>query len=139
MSSSPPPHPEWSPKKHGPKRYFKGLIMPPVIHTPGAVPEEFQPKVDARNGRGLLALCVVILILLSGWIGASIRKHRRAQSSGASACCGCDQRHDPGSCSKAESCKSSPSSGGCGRAGTPSGAHGVPASQPIQPKKGKVP
>ena len=140
MSSSLPPHPEWSPKKHGPKRYFKGLVMPPVTHTPGAVPEEFQPKFDSRHTRAVFAFLTVATVILSAWAGfVSIRKYRRARMTGASVCCGCDQRHEPGSCSKGKSCASSPSSGGCAHAGTPPGAPSVPPAQPIQPTKEKVP
>lgn len=140
MSSSLPPHPEWSPKKHGPKRYFKGLIMPPVAHTPGAVPEEFQPKPDTSNTRTVIIFLAVAIVIVSAWAGfVGVRKYRRSRMAGASACCGCEQRHEAGSCSKEKSCATSPSSGGCGHAGTPSGAKAAPASQPVQPPKEKLP
>ena len=133
MSLPIPPHPEWSPKKHGPKRYFKGLIMPPVAHTPGAVPEEFQPKPDTRNARTVLVFLAAAIVILSAWAGfVGVRKYRRARMAGASMCCGCEKRHEAGSCSREKSCATSPSTGGCRKAGTP-------ASQPVQPPKEKVP
>lgn len=140
MSLPIPPHPEWSPKKHGPKRYFKGLVMPPVAHTPGAVPEEFQPKPDTRNARTVLVFLATAIVILSAWAGfVSVRKYRRARMAGASVCCGCEKRHEPGSCSKEKSCATSPSGSGCRKAGTPSGTQAAPASQPVHPSKEKAP
>lgn len=140
MSSPHLPHPEWSPKKQGPKRYFKGLVMPPVVHAPGAVPEEFQPKPDTRNARTVFIFLAAAIVILSTWAGfVGVRNYRRARMNGASACCGCEQKQAPGSCSKDKSCATSPSRSGCRQAGTPPEAEAAPASQPVQPQKGKTP
>lgn len=63
------------PRRHAPKRHFKGLMMPPVPHPPGAPIESCEPPTSPRSRRmakwllaiaGLMALGAIVFIGIYG-------------------------------------------------------------------------
>lgn len=114
MSSSRDPHPERSLRKKPMKRFFKDLVMPEVRHTKGEVPEEFQPKSDARSARFAVLCCAMAVMVFSSWIGfVRIRKALRNRAMQNTVCCGCGQQQSRSSCAKNATCSAS----GAGHAG----------------------
>lgn len=62
-------------QRHAPKRHFKGLVMPPVPHPPGAPIESCEPPTSPQSRRmaklllgiaGLVALGAVVFIGIYG-------------------------------------------------------------------------
>jgi hypothetical protein len=75
------PLPMPDPRRHAPKRHFKGLMMPPVPHPPGAPIESCEPPTSPRSRRmaklllavaGLLAFGAIVW---SGVVGRSKHAH----------------------------------------------------------------
>ena len=60
-------HTERSPRKKPSERFFKELLMPPVGHAKGAVPEQFQTKANARSFR-FAVICCALAVLIFGFL-----------------------------------------------------------------------
>jgi hypothetical protein len=106
MSHSCNPHPERSPRKKPTKRFFKDLVMPAVGHAKGEVPEEFQPKSDARSARFAVICCAMAVLILASWIGfVQIRKAMRNRAMRDAICCGCGQQQGRAACAKNATCR----------------------------------
>ncbi len=71
------------PQRHAPKRHFKGLVMPPVPHPPGAPIESCEPPTSPRSRRMAKLLLAVAGLLAFGaivWSGLAGRsKHAHHQ------------------------------------------------------------
>jgi hypothetical protein len=115
MSRSRNPRAEWSGRKKPLSRYFKGLVMPPVEHPPGAVPEAFQARLDPRKTRFVLWFLVGVLVLFSCWAGfGSLRRYLRNDSAGTRVCCGCGEHPETSTCPNKATCPTSRERGpGC--------------------------
>lgn len=61
--------PERSSRKRPSKRFFKNLIMPPVGHPQGVIPEEFQPHSDPKRAHFAVICCAAAVLLLGIWLG----------------------------------------------------------------------
>jgi hypothetical protein len=58
-------YPERSRAKKQPARFLKNLWVPPIEHPPGAVPEAYQPKPNARNTMLVIRAVLGALVLFS--------------------------------------------------------------------------
>lgn len=106
--------------------------MPPVGHAKGEVPEEFQPKSDARSARFAVICCVLALLVFGAWIGfMQIRKVMRKRAMQNAVCCGCGQQHGNASCAKNGACPTPTSSNAGCRPGQ------LPAPGPPSPAASK--
>lgn len=61
--------PEGPSRKRPAKRFFKNLVMPPVEHPQGVVPEEFQPHSDPKHSHFAVICCAAAVLLLGTWLG----------------------------------------------------------------------
>lgn len=88
--------------------------MPPVGHARGEIPEEFQPKSDARSARFAVISCALALLVFGAWIGfVQIRQVIRKRAMRNAVCCGCGQQHGTVPCGKTGTCPT-PNSGSAG-------------------------
>lgn len=63
-----PVPPNLGPKKKAAKRFFGGLLMPPVGHTPGKVPDELDPPKIPESWPGRWMLVGFVGGLVSGFL-----------------------------------------------------------------------
>lgn len=118
MSGSHPGGPIRPSRPRAPKKFFKDLIMPTVPHPAGAVPENLQPKSDARSVRFAVICWVTAVFVFGAWIAFSqIRKTMKNRSMQASGCCGCMQGRSGQSCARGVACPQAGASGSICRSG----------------------